>query len=296
MRTSRYGSRSLCVVLVTTMALVTVACGGGDSDDDANGGDETTPTSSDLDPVRGGRLSYGLNGETNSWSPATGQWSASSWLVGSAIFDPLMYYDDDMNLKPFLAESVEPNDDYTVWTITTREGVTFHNGEPFNAEAVRANLEAQKASPLLGAALGPILEFEVTGERTIELTMANSWVHYPHNLVAQPGMMMAPAMIEDPEGGSNPIGTGPFKFEEWVIDNHLLVARNEDYWLGQPYLNEIEFKVMTDITARMSAFEAGDIDMTLVTGTEEATKEHEGATVYSSDIGEEQEVFLLMNQ
>jgi ABC-type transport system substrate-binding protein len=282
------------VVLIALLALLSAACGGGG--DNAADDNDTAQTTSDVQPVNGGRLNYGLNGETNSFSPATGQWSASGWLVASAIFDPLVYYDMDMNIHPFLAESIDHNDDFTVWTIKLREGVKFQNGEALTADVVKQNFEAQKASPLLAAVLAPILDIKATDELTVELTMANSWAHFPHTLMGQPGYMMAPAMMADPEGGNHPIGTGPFKLEEWVRDSHLLVSKNEDYWGGAPHLNEIDFQVMTDLRSRMSAFEAGDIDMTIVTGTEEASKEHEGATVYSSDVGEEQEVFLLMNQ
>jgi peptide/nickel transport system substrate-binding protein len=293
---SRPSSLHLLAICLA-MALLAVSCGddggGGDGSDEA----DTDETTDDADPVPGGRLVYGLNGETNNWSAANGQWSASSWLVASAIFDPLMYYDADMNLKPFLAESVEPNEDHTVWTITTREGVTFHNGEALDADALLKNFEAQKASPLLSAVLGPIIDMEVTGERTIDLTMAAPWVHYPHLLAAQTGMMMAPEMIADPDGGANPIGTGPFRFEEWVVDDHLLVSQNADYWLAQPYLNEIEFRVITDITARLTSLDTGDLDAAVVTGASDAvTQQPEGTTIYTSELGEDQEVFLLMNQ
>jgi peptide/nickel transport system substrate-binding protein len=297
MRTTRVRSHSSIGVLLLVLALVAAACGGdGNETESGDGNGDGSDASDGVQPVSGGRLVYGINGETNSWSPATGQWSAASWLVGSSIFDPLMYYDAELDLKPFLAESVEPNEDFTVWTITVREGVQFHNGQPLDAEALLANFEAQKASPLLAAALGPIIGMEVTGERSLEMTMANSWVHFPHGLVGQPGMMMAPEMIANPDGGREPIGTGPFVFNEWIEDDHVLVARNDDYWLAPPHLNEIEFRVMTDITSRMAAFDSGDIDITQVTGTSEATEEHPGASVLTSEVGEDQEVFLLMNQ
>jgi peptide/nickel transport system substrate-binding protein len=290
---------ALAILLI--LLLVAAACGGGGDD---GGGEvaenpaeeEPDDESEELEPVSGGRLVYALNGETNTWNPAVGQWSGASWLVASAIFDPIMYYDADFNLKPFLAESVEPNDDHTVWTITTREGIEFHNGQPLDAAALLANFEAQKASPLLGAVLGPVVDMQVTSERTLEMTMANSWVHFPHLLAVQPGMMAAPEMLADPEGGSHPIGTGPFVFEEWVIDDHLLATKNADYWLGEPYLNEIEYRVLPDFTTRAASIESGDVDAALLTGTPEAKEGPEGTVLVTSDLGEDQEVFLLINQ
>src|SRR5262245_32537546 len=128
MGTARSSNRVVAVVLIALLALLSAACGGGD-DNNANDDNDTAQTTSDVQAISGGRLNYGLNGETNSFSPATGQWSASGWLVASTIFDPLVYYDMDMNIHPFLAESIDHNEDFTVWTIGLREGVEFQNGE-----------------------------------------------------------------------------------------------------------------------------------------------------------------------
>lgn len=282
------------IALLAVLATIGAGCGGSDGSGDSADG---TATTADLPVEPGGQLRYGIEGETASYDPVNGQWSASSWTVASAIFDPLMYYSADMELVPFLAESVTPNDDNTVWTITTREGVTFHNGEPFDAEAVRANFEAAKASPLIGAVMGPIIDMEVTGERTIEVTMAAPWVHFPHLLVGQPGMMMAPEMIADPDRGLHPIGTGPFALDEWEQDNYLRVVKYDDYWLAEPNLNEIEFQVIPDAAQRRLALESGDIDTAIVTASPDAaTDPPEGTTLYRSELGEDKEVFLLLNQ
>ena len=101
-------------------------------------------------PKSGGTLKVGLNAETNGWSPSQSQWAGSAYIVAGAIFDRLAAYDADGVAKPYLAESITSNDDFTVWTIKTRPGVTFQNGEPCDAAAVKKNFEAHRASLLSG--------------------------------------------------------------------------------------------------------------------------------------------------
>jgi peptide/nickel transport system substrate-binding protein len=296
---SRPWFRERLAVMAVVLAVLAAACGGGSGSGASPGartsGGETDETT--LEARRGGKLLYGLEGETDSYDPSAAQWNASSWLVASAIFDPLVYYTDELELVPFLAESFEPNEDHTVWTITTREGVTFHNGEVFDAHALMANIEAQQASPLVSTTLGPVLEVEVTSDRTVEFTIAAPWVHFPHLFVGQLGMMMAPAMIDDDDGGNNPIGTGPFAFSQWTRSSSLNVERFDDYWLAEPYLNEIEFRPVEDPFQRVNAMRAGDLDVAMFSSSPEAvTDQPPGTNILSGSLGEDRETFLMFNQ
>ena len=81
-------------------------------------------------------------------------------MMGNAVFDTITAATKDGNFVPYLAESVEPNEDFTVWTVTLREGVTFHDGTPLNAEAVVKNFETQRADPLVGLAVAPFYPAE----------------------------------------------------------------------------------------------------------------------------------------
>ena len=124
----------LFIALLTLMALVVAACGGSDKTTDTP--DSTNPTDSGK-PVSGGTITYSLEGNTTAFCPPGGQWAISGILIASAIYDTLTQPTDDPNVyAPYLAKSVEPNADYTEWTIVNRSGVTFHDGTPLTAEIV----------------------------------------------------------------------------------------------------------------------------------------------------------------
>jgi peptide/nickel transport system substrate-binding protein len=285
----------LALVLITAGA----ACGGGD--DGSDGADSTQATTATTAPAEvreGGKLVYGIITETNSWNPALGQWSPTSWAVGTSIFDTIAYWDEDFQVHPFLAESITPDDRLRVWTIKLREGITFHNGEPLDAEAVKLNVDTYRESPLLGPAMRAITGVEVVDPLTVQIELVGPWAEFPHGLASQAGIMMAPEMIKDPDGGTRPIGTGPFVFEEWAVDDRLVVRKNEDYWMGEPHLDEIEFQVIVDNSSRRNALESGDVDA-IETQTPRDIMDLQENSAFRVDIasaGEDQENFLLMNQ
>ena len=111
----------------------------------------------------GGTLKVGITADQNGYNAASARWDPVGNLVGSTIYDSLMKFDADRKLQPNLAQSVTSNADGTVWTITMRPDVTFQDGTPADAEAVKLNIETRKADPLAGTALDPVQE--VRGHR-----------------------------------------------------------------------------------------------------------------------------------
>jgi ABC-type transport system substrate-binding protein len=246
--------------------LLVVACSGSGTDDPqrTSGTDQDTEitVAAGGEATPGGVLQVGLGSETTGWDPSSAQWAGSGYNVANAIFDRLMAYDEQGNPVPYLAESMTPNEDFTLWTISLRDGVTFHDGSPFDADALKLNIETHLASAITGPTLDAIETIRVVDPTTVEVVMSSPWSTFPHLLTAQPGYMMAPAMIEDPQGTNNPIGTGPFVFEEWIQDNHLTTTKNEDYWRdGFPLLDGIEFQILADTTARTSSLQNGEVDV-----------------------------------
>lgn len=213
----------------------------------------------------GGTLTVALDADSTGYNPTSDAWGRAGHQVAHAIFDPLAALDAEGKVVPYLAESITANDDATVWTIKLRSGISFHNGEPLNAEAVKLNFEAVLASPQYKALLALVSTMTVVDDLTLELQMSAPWGAFPQSLVgdvgAQVGYIAAPAMLADPAGSRTPIGTGPFTFAEWVPDDHLTVERNDDYWQGAPYLDEVVFKPIPDVTSRKAAFDAGDVDL-----------------------------------
>jgi peptide/nickel transport system substrate-binding protein len=216
-------------------------------------------------PVSGGSITVAIDADASGYAPQTDAWGTGGHDVARAIFDTLATYDAQGKTVPYLAKSITANADSTVWTITLRPGVLFHDGEKFDAGAVKANLEAVKASPTFKTTLDLLASIKVVDDLTVVLTMSKPWGAFPNVLSGgfggQAGYMAAPKMLKDPNGGRHPIGTGPFKFVEWVPDDHLTVARNDAYWQKPAYLDQVVFKPIADSQARKTAFDAGDVDL-----------------------------------
>ena len=143
--------------------LVAAGCGG--DDDDAGSDGETTGATSEIseqgDPVAGGSITVGLEAETNSWLPGTGQFSNAGTSVAFAIYDPLMRRDADGKMQPYLAESIEPNADLTEWTLKLRPDITFHDDTPLNAQALKTVFDDYLKAE--GAVTAANLEVRVAG-------------------------------------------------------------------------------------------------------------------------------------
>jgi ABC-type transport system substrate-binding protein len=255
------------LVLVTLAACLLVA--GACSSDDDGGDDASTDTSSpdttvagvvdEGEPVDGGTLTFAVEAESDGYNPVAHRWSISGNLIGSSVYEPLALVTEEGDVEPWLAESLEPNDDGTEWTIVAKPDITFHDGTPFDAEVIAANLEARKEGVLSSMQVAPIETIEVVDEMTVKVTMNTSWMAWDHSLASQSGYMMSLANVEDP--AADPIGTGPFQWVEWTPDVRVTVERYDDYWReGIPHLDGIDFEIIVDEQARESALEAGDVD------------------------------------
>jgi peptide/nickel transport system substrate-binding protein len=216
-------------------------------------------------PKRGGSLVFGIDTEESGFNPATARWDEGGFLYGRSVFDPIAIVTAAGQVQPYLAQSITSNEDFTSFTITARNGIVFHDGTPLNGQALYANLEAQATSALVGPAFAVnIKSISVSGPMSVTLTMKNSWAPFPYYLAqAQTGYVAAPSMLSAPNGGTNnPVGTGPFIFEDWVPNSHMSVKRNPKYWRkGYPYLDSITYKPIVNASSRADALETGEIDI-----------------------------------
>lgn len=182
------------------------------------------------------------------------------------MFDMLVFRDKDLNLVPWLATEWHMVDDHT-WQFKLREGVEFHNGEPFNAEAVKFSIE-RLINPETGS---PIVELrhvtgvEVVDEYTVNIRTKDPDPLIPNKLTMFGGVMVPPKYIQeygDQHFALNPVGTGPFKFVEWRRDSHLVMEANENYWGGAPEVPYLVFHSIPDDASRVAALQTGEIDIT----------------------------------
>ena len=134
-----------------------------------------TTTNPALVPVQGGTLTVALADESPGFNPTVDPWGFGGHNVARAIYDTLATFDASGKVVPYLAESIEGNSDATVWTITLRDGVKFHDGTALDAEAVRMNFQAVKDSPQYSSQLALLSSMTVIDDRTIELTMSAPW-------------------------------------------------------------------------------------------------------------------------
>ncbi len=224
-------------------------------------------------PRRGGSLIFGVDAEEQGFNPTTARFDEVGVMYARTVFDPLTVITANGGWAPYLAQSVTANPDYTQWTVTVRPGVSFHDGTSCDAAAMIANWEAHLHSLLTGPVLQPIVDsFTQTGQYSVRWNLKQPWVPFPYYLAGgiggQIAYLMAPAMINAQNGGTDhPIGTGPFKFEQWVPNDHFTATANPAYWRrGYPYLSSITFRPIADSSARAEALQSGTIDI-MVTDT-----------------------------
>jgi ABC-type transport system substrate-binding protein len=237
-------------------------------------------------PKRGGSLVFGVDAEEQGFDPTQAQFDEVGVMYARTVFDPLTIILTNGDWAPYLAQSVVPNSSYTAWTVTLRPNVVFHDGTPCNGAALLTNLRAQSKSLLNGVVINPtLLSIAQTGPLAVTITFKSPWVPFPYYLAGgiggQIAYVVAPSMLASKTGTSNPVGTGPFVFKEWIPNDHFTATANPHYWRpGLPYLSQITFKPIPDESARSEALESGTIDL-MVTDTTQIINQYRGNHSYS---------------
>jgi len=194
----------------------------------------------------------------------------STWLINSLITDPLVILAPDGTFIPGLATDWTVTPDGQTWTFTLREGITFQDGEPFNAEAVKANLERvlapETASAQLASDIGPIASMETDGETKITIRYDTPWVTLLDAVRRAP--LWSPKALASAERGDMAailIGTGPFKFVDWVQNDHITLEKWDDY-AGLTAISKVPGPVALDTVTLRFIGEAAVMGQVLATG------------------------------
>ena len=236
---------------------------------------KTTPTRADL-PIQeypgdeGDWLIWHLTGEPATLNDYhTSSTMPTSYIVYLNIFESLLAYDiDKFNLKASLAQSYNVSDDGLQIDFVIRDDVRFSDGYPITANDVVFTYETVM-NPGVDAAdrrlyYNNIKEVIKTGERTVRFIMKE--VHFK-SLEYTGLMSILPKHIYEFEDSdefnkriSNPMGSGPYIFEKWNVGNEVVLRVNENYWGPKPKIKKIVYKFITNDTAALQAFRAGDID------------------------------------
>ena len=280
--------------VAVTIGLVAAACGGddgggGDSADTTAAAETTAPTETTdvIDPMTavtpGGKLVMGIEADTSSpWRPAEMVCAISCHQTIRSIYDTLMIPGSDNVPVPYLASAVEPNEDFTVWRVTARSGVKFHDGTDFDGAAIVDNISRHKTALLTGTAIKQVTDISLdpADPMTAIITVEKPWATFPWYLTGQVGYMASPTWLAasdtDEALRAQPVGTGPFVYVDYKPQEYFKAAKNPNYWNAPfPYLDEIEFIPIQDGLKRRDAIKAGDVDI-IHTGNGEVITEFRG--------------------
>ncbi|MCM3489823.1 ABC transporter substrate-binding protein [Alkalihalophilus marmarensis] len=259
----KYGA--FLVVLATLLFMT--ACGGSDSTSGEGEGGGEADTDVEMEANEGNEIVVGVIGDPQSWDPIDTfllDWST----VGTSIFEGLVDRNLDLELVPGLATEWEYEDDTTL-RFVLREGVEFHNGEPFNADAVKFTFDR-----LLGeeGAQGPqrsnytaIEEVEIIDEYEVVFHLNQPDPILLTKLAGYGAGIVPPGYIEengDEHFNANPVGTGPFKMVSYSRDSQIELEKNESYWKeGLPKLDKVTFRFIPEATTRLAELQTGAIDI-----------------------------------
>lgn len=239
-----------------------------DVDDEENGEEVEEGEVEELE--EGNDLIIAAGSDITSLDPHTTS-DVPSGNVQINLFETLTKTDENFELQPHLAESWEDVEE-DVWEFTLREGITFSDGEEFNAEAVEANLERlldpDVASPRVGL-FEIIEEIEVVDDYTIRLHTEMPFSALPAHLSTYPSSMVSPALIEDDYANmeddgqpgdvvnEDPVGTGMFTLNEWDPGNEVVLDAKDDYWNERVNVDSVTFKVVSEDLTRVGELETG---------------------------------------
>jgi len=246
--------------------------GGGGSGGGAGGG-TATATEAPVAQRSGGSLVHGIGADVvNSLDPHRGQ-SGGEHKYFWTMFNSLVDYNANGEPDPAysLAEAWEIESPTKI-NFTLRQGIKFHNGEDFNAEVVKWNVAHVQDPDTKSAAAGqmaPIVAVDAIDDYhvSIELDQPNGALI---TLLGDRGGQQLPPVAAEAAGeqfGLAPVGTGPFRFKEWVQDSHIAIERNEQYWrmdasgIQLPYVDEMRWQIIPEASVLLANFKSGDVDM-----------------------------------
>ncbi len=217
------------------------------------------------EPQQGGTLNIGIVSDPVTLDPAL---MASFFELSTQylIHEPLLHMTPDLEIEPGLVESYEVEDD-VIYSFTLREGLTFHDGTPLDAEAVKANfdrmLDPDTGSPRQSE-LGPVESVEVTGPLSFTITLSEPYAPFLSVLTNRAGMMVSPTALEElgEDFANQAVGAGPFKVKSWLKNSDLVLERFDGYWReGQPYLDGVVLRPLADETVRLTNLRSGSLQL-----------------------------------
>ena len=258
---------ALVLALLVVASLLLTAC--------APAGAPAAPPAADAPAATaGGTLTVGLGSEPETLDPGDAVYVQEQFVLIN-LFDSLLAMAPDGELHPALASAWTANDDYSEFTFTLREDVTFHDGTPLTAEAVKATFDHIVSDAVLESGGKTLLvdhqyvETEVVDAQTAVVKFGAPYPTFLRDAARQWLSISSPAALAEhgADYGRNPVGTGPFRFVRWDAQSQIVLERNPDYnWApafaahqGPPLLDQVVFRFLPEAATRLTAFETGEI-------------------------------------
>ncbi|WP_425385539.1 ABC transporter substrate-binding protein [Tepidamorphus gemmatus] len=242
-------------------------------------------------------ITMGMVLEPPHLDPTAGAAAAIREVGYRNIFEGLTRIDRNGAVQPLLARDWEISDDGLVYTFHLQEGVKFHDGSPMTSADVAFSFKRAMAEDSVNAQkqlFEPIEKLETPDDHTVVITLKRPTGHFPFNLGWGDMVIVSPASADTNK--TRPIGTGPFRFAEWVPGDRIVLTRNPDYW-GEPVaLERATFKIIPDPAAAVAAMMAGDVDAFANFPAPEAIPQFEADPRFTVVIGStEGETILAIN-
>jgi peptide/nickel transport system substrate-binding protein len=189
--------------------------------------------------------------------------SGASKGIMWTMFDRMVYRDLDLKIQPGLAVSWRNVDDLT-WEIKLRQGVKFHNGEPFNAEAVKFSF-ARFVDPTVkngySTLLKPVKEVKIVDDYTVQVITSEPFGELIEILAGYMEVLPPKAAANTEEFLKKPIGSGPYKFVSWSANDKFVLEAGDPHWSGQPLIKQVIFRPIPEATARINELRSGGVDI-----------------------------------
>lgn len=220
-------------------------------------------------PQSGGTLTVGVELEFRGFDPLKAQYTGiADRTVIMAVEERLFDMDTKGNLVPELALIAKPSKNGKSWTIALRKGVLFHDGTPFNADAVVGHwqrlLDPNNKFFALST-LEPIESVQKVDDSTVRFNLKHPWAVFKNVLSAPQSFAVfipSPKALKEDTHNRAPVGTGPYIYKEWLANDRLVVVKNPNYWRkGKAYLDSVTFRPMPDMQARFASLQSGESDV-----------------------------------
>ncbi|MGI6554691.1 MAG: ABC transporter substrate-binding protein [Bacillota bacterium] len=247
--------RLFAVLLLIMLIGVVAGCGGG--------GEGTAEKDT---------IVVGLQAEPVTLDPAQ-MTDFNSTRGGREIYDSLIEFKDgSTELEPGLAESWEVSENGLEYTFHLRQGVKFHDGTPFNADAVKFSIDRQidpnhpyhdtGEFAYADFTFGMVKEVQVVDEYTVKIILEEPFAPFLANMAMHSACIVSPEAVKEygKDFTLNPVGTGPFKFVSWDPGVEIILEANEEYWNGAPAVKKLVFRPIVEDQTRLTELEAGNID------------------------------------